>query len=257
MKHERKIRSIGSGASANGLLRVAVTSCLLLSAPHVLAQAVSATLRGQVTADSVPASGATVTATNTLDRTQPHRAIQCEWQLHCGWTASRSVQGRRECRRQDLIAGRRAAVGQTATLDLGVGADAGAELESVTVSATRLSKRRPPRSPTTSRCKEIELLPQSSRNFLEFADTDAGHAVRSRRQRLNRIAQRRSIGQWRERVTSTASARRTTYRAAVSADRQLADSAASNRGRAAIHSRSSPSASTRSSRRTTRPSSTR
>src|SRR3546814_2205544 len=46
------------------LLACALASCMLLAAPQVLAQSTAATIRGQVSADSAPAGGATVTATN-------------------------------------------------------------------------------------------------------------------------------------------------------------------------------------------------
>src|SRR5690606_8156526 len=39
--------------------------CMLAAAPQVLAQSTAATIRGQVSADSAPATDATVTATNT------------------------------------------------------------------------------------------------------------------------------------------------------------------------------------------------
>src|SRR5690606_15793461 len=46
------------------LLACALASCMLVAAPQALAQSAAATIRGQVSADSAPASGATVTATN-------------------------------------------------------------------------------------------------------------------------------------------------------------------------------------------------
>src|SRR3546814_11700715 len=45
------------------LLACALASCMLLAAPQALAQSTAATIRGQVSADSAPAGGATVTAT--------------------------------------------------------------------------------------------------------------------------------------------------------------------------------------------------
>ena len=47
------------------VLRAAVASALLMTTPFAFAQSVSATLRGQVSANETPATGATVTATNT------------------------------------------------------------------------------------------------------------------------------------------------------------------------------------------------
>src|SRR5689334_18042014 len=52
-------------SSTSRVLRAVIASCLLASAPQIFSQTVSATLRGQVLSDTTPASGATVTATNT------------------------------------------------------------------------------------------------------------------------------------------------------------------------------------------------
>ena len=59
------MRSLNKYRSSRNVLRAAIAGALLVSAPHALGQAVSATLRGQVLAQAGPASGATVTATNT------------------------------------------------------------------------------------------------------------------------------------------------------------------------------------------------
>ena len=57
-KHRKNPRPIPS------LLSVALASCLALTAPAVMAQSTSATLRGVVTADAAPAADAVITATN-------------------------------------------------------------------------------------------------------------------------------------------------------------------------------------------------
>ena len=65
-------------------------------------------------------------------------------------------------------------VGQTATLDLATGETQGRELESVTVTATRLFETKTSEVSSYVSLKQIELLPQNSRNFLQFAETVPG-----------------------------------------------------------------------------------
>src|SRR6185503_3269260 len=64
-------------------------------------------------------------------------------------------------------------VGQTATLDLGL-AGAQENIESVTVVATQLYETRTSEVATYVSQKQIEALPQNSRNFLAFADVVPG-----------------------------------------------------------------------------------
>lgn len=53
-----------SASPARKLLSCALASCLLLGAAPAFAQSAAATIRGQVTVDSAPATQAQVTATN-------------------------------------------------------------------------------------------------------------------------------------------------------------------------------------------------
>jgi len=173
MKQLRRDCSKGRRRSA-GLVRIAVASCLLISTPNIFAQAVSATLRGQVTADSAPASGASITATNTL--TGLSRTVQS------GANGSYSLGGLPPGPYKiDVTAGGKTSsqvvalqVGQTATLDLGVGGTQAQTVESVTVSATRLFETKTSEVGNYVSLQQIEMLPQSSRNFLQFADTIPG-----------------------------------------------------------------------------------
>ena len=64
-------------------------------------------------------------------------------------------------------------VGQTASLDLGLAA-AQENIESVTVTATQLFETRTSEVATYVTPKQIEALPQNSRNFLAFADIVPG-----------------------------------------------------------------------------------
>ncbi|MCW8807337.1 MAG: TonB-dependent receptor, partial [Rhodanobacter sp.] len=65
-------------------------------------------------------------------------------------------------------------VGQTATLNLAVGAIQASTLEAVNVSAMVLPETKTSEIATYVSQKEIEALPQGSRNFLAFADTVPG-----------------------------------------------------------------------------------
>jgi outer membrane receptor protein involved in Fe transport len=156
-------------------LRAAIASCLLIATPTVMGQSVSATLRGQVTSASAPSAGATVTAKNTL--TGLTRSVQTAENgsyalagLPPGpYEVEVSANGQTSSQLVVLQ------VGQIATLDLGVGAaPEPGRVESVTVSATRLFETKTSEVSNYVSLKQIESLPQSSRNFLEFADTIPG-----------------------------------------------------------------------------------
>lgn len=155
------------------LLSCALASCLAMAAPHVMAQSTSATLRGAVTADS------TVTVTNVdtgLTRTTkaangnynigglPPGTYRIEVNAG-GQTSSRAVT---------------LAVGQTATLNLQeappVSAPTGdaTTLDTVRVTAPMLVETKTSEVATYVSQKQIDALPQASRNFLAFADTVPG-----------------------------------------------------------------------------------
>ncbi|HSX65329.1 MAG TPA: carboxypeptidase-like regulatory domain-containing protein, partial [Pseudoxanthomonas sp.] len=103
------------------LLTCALASCLALAAPSVLAQSTAATIRGRVMADSTPATDARVTATNIS--TGLTRTVQAG--ANGGYSLAGLPPG---SYRVDVSAGGQTssrtvtvAVGQTATLNLGVG----------------------------------------------------------------------------------------------------------------------------------------
>lgn len=159
---------------SRAVLRAAIASTLFIAAPHVFAQSVSATLRGQITANEAPASGATVTATNTA--TGFSRSVQTGAGGTYTLVGLPPGQYRIEARANGATASQEVVlqVGQTATLDLTAGAAPAGELDTVTVVATRLFETRTPEISTHVSLRQIELLPQNSRNFLEFADTVPG-----------------------------------------------------------------------------------
>lgn len=177
MKHKAK----ASRRYNRSLLCCALASCLLVAAPMALAQSTAATVRGQVSVDAAPAADAQVTATNVatgLTRTAQVSA-----------SGSYSLVGLPPgtYRIDATAAGRSSSqtitvqVGQTATLNLGVGgvAETGAaadavDLERVVVTAPVLVETKTSEIATYVTQKQIEALPQGSRNFLAFADTVPG-----------------------------------------------------------------------------------
>ncbi|HEY4530845.1 MAG TPA: TonB-dependent receptor [Luteimonas sp.] len=177
--HRSRFASPGR-APRRSLLCCALAAGMLLSAPAALAQSTSATLRGQVMVDSTRAAEATVTATNTA--TGLTRSVQSA-------NGSYSLAGLPPGRyRIDVTADGRShsqdvvlAVGQTATLDLGVGgvaetAAAGdaTSIDAVVVTGQSMVEMRTSEIATYVTQRQIEALPQGSRNFLAFADTVPG-----------------------------------------------------------------------------------
>ncbi|MHC9085431.1 TonB-dependent receptor [Luteimonas sp. RIT-PG2_3] len=161
------------------LLCCALASCLLVATP-AFAQSTSATIRGQVNADSAPATDAQVTATNLA--TGLTRTVRAG--ANGGYNVAGLPPG---TYRLDVTAAGQTssqtitvAVGQTATVNLGVGgvaesapADA-TNLDTVTVTAARMVETKTSELATYVSQKQIEALPQASRNFLAFADAVPG-----------------------------------------------------------------------------------
>lgn len=168
-------------APARTLLTCALASCLMLGTMPALAQSTAATIRGQVTADSAPAAGATVKATNTA--TGLTRTVQVSSSgayllggLPPGPYRLEVTAGGRSTT-QDIIV----QVGQTATMNLGLGgmAETGpvaatTTLDTVQVVAPALVETRTSEVATYVTQKQINALPQNSRNFLAFADIVPG-----------------------------------------------------------------------------------
>ena len=163
------------------LLCCALASCLAVAAPAAFAQSTSATIRGQVVVDSAPAGNAQVTATNLA--TGLKRTVQTA--NNGNYTLAGLPPG---SYRIDVVAAGRTnsknvtvMVGQTATLDVGVGgvaptATAGeaTTLGTVEVIGAALAETKTSEVATYVSQKQIEALPQASRNFLAFADTVPG-----------------------------------------------------------------------------------
>ena len=158
-------------------LACALAACLLVQSPLLLAQSTSATLRGRVTADAAPASGASVTATNVA--TGFTRTVQSssggDYVLNGlppgTYRVDVSAGGKTSSRTVVLQ------VGQTATIGLGVGGAAPTtDLGAVIVTGVALPETKTSEIATYVTTKQIEALPQGSRNFLAFADTVPGMA---------------------------------------------------------------------------------
>lgn len=190
---------------ARKLLACALLSCLAMAAaPAAFAQSTAATIRGQVSVDSAPAPDARVTATNIA--TGLTRSVQA------GSDGSYSVAGLPPgSYRIDVVAGGRTnsqvvtvQIGQTATLNLSTGgvaetATAGGvtNIDTVTVTGTALFETKTSEVATYVSQKQIEALPQGSRNFLAFADivpgvvfntaSDGSTSLRSGAQQANGI----------------------------------------------------------------------
>lgn len=162
------------------LLCCALAGCMLMAAPVAFAQSTSATLQGRVSADAAPASDARVTATNLA--TGLTRSVQTT--ASGGYNLGGLPPG---TYRVDVLAGGQTtsqnvtlAVGQTATLNLGVGGIAetatgeARDLDTVVVTGAMMMETKTSEVATYVSQQQIELLPQNSRNFLAFADTVPG-----------------------------------------------------------------------------------
>ena len=188
-----KIQTQRSSRPTRKLLTCALASCLMLGvAPSVLAQSTAATIRGQVSADSAPASDATITATNLA--TGFTRSVKA------GAGGSYSLVGLPPGGyRIDVVSGGQTssqnvtvAIGQTATLNVAVGVMTPAStdattLGTVTVTAPPLQEARTSEVATYVSLKQIEALPQASRNFLAFADTVPGMIFESGQDSSSRL----------------------------------------------------------------------
>lgn len=165
---------------ARRLLSCALASCLVLGAAPAFAQSTGATIRGQVMADSAPAGQAQVTATNLA--TGLTRSVQS------AASGSYSLAGLPPgTYRVDVNAGGKTSsqnitvqVGQTATVNLGVGgvaetaSGAATTLDAVQVTAQAPIETKTSEIATYITPRQIEALPQATRNFLAFADTVPG-----------------------------------------------------------------------------------
>ncbi len=171
-------------AFSRSLLSIALGGCLAMAAPALLAQSTAATIRGQVMVDSTPATDARVTAVNTA--TGLTRSVQVSGNGNYNvvglppGTYRLQVEANGQSTSQTVTV----AVGQTATLNLGVGGVAETattgetqDLETVSVTAPAAVETKTSEVATYVSQKQIDSLPQNSRNFLSFADIVPGVTV--------------------------------------------------------------------------------
>ncbi|MFL6548151.1 MAG: TonB-dependent receptor domain-containing protein [Povalibacter sp.] len=155
-------------------LSVAIAAALLTAAPATFGQSPSATLRGQVVEANTPTTGAaTVKVTNA--NTGFSRTVQAQGgNYSVGGLPPGTYQvevdagGKRTTRSVILQ------VGQTATLDLDVAPAPRETTEEVTVTASQLYETKTSEVSSYVTERQIDMLPQNSRNFLAFADIVPG-----------------------------------------------------------------------------------
>ena len=174
------MKSSRDNRPARRLLTVALASCLALGAAPAMAQSTGATIRGQVMADSAPAANAQVVVINA--GTGLRRTVQAGADgrysipgLPPGTYRIEVQSGGKTVTRELTVQ-----VGQTATMDLGVGGMAetasggdATTLDAVQVVGTAVETRTSEVATYISN-KQIEALPQGTRNFLAFADLVPG-----------------------------------------------------------------------------------
>ena len=168
---------------SRSLLSVALGTCIAFAAPAALAQSTAATIRGQVIVDSSPATEARVTAINTATGLSRSVGVSANGNYNLAGLPPGTYRLQVDANGQSTSQTVTVAVGQTATLNLGVGgvaesAPAGEaqDLDTVRVTAPALAEVRTSEVATYVSQRQIEALPQNSRNFLAFADTVPGMA---------------------------------------------------------------------------------
>ena len=152
------------------LLSCALATCLMLGAAPAMAQSTAATLRGQATA------GATVSVTNVETGLSRSATVNANggYAIPGLPPGTYRVEGGAGGARTITLA-----VGQVVTIDLGQAATAPATgdvttLERVVASAEFVPETKTSEVATYVSAKQIEALPQNSRNFLAFADIVPG-----------------------------------------------------------------------------------
>ena len=163
------------------LLSVALGACIAFAAPTALAQSTAATIRGQVMVDSAPATDARVTAINTATGLSRSVGVSANGNYNLAGLPPGTYRLQVDANGQSTSQTVTVAVGQTATLNLGVGgvaesapAVAATDLDAVRVTTAALVETKTSEVATYVSQKQIEALPQGTRNFLAFADTVPG-----------------------------------------------------------------------------------
>ena len=159
------------GIRQRSLIASAVASCLMMAAPTAFGQSAGSNLRGQVASESGPAADTEVVATNQATgavrrtRTSPDGT----------YVLVGLPPGTYKVEAGGLTSTVTLSVAANATLDLQPRPES---IEQVVVTGVRPAALdvRTSEVGSTISLREIEQLPQSTRNFLEFADTVPGMA---------------------------------------------------------------------------------
>lgn len=154
------------------LVASAVASCLMLAAPAAFSQSGNSNLRGQVSIDSGPAANTEVVATNLATGAVRRTRTAADG----SYVLVGLLPGTYTVEAGGISGTVTVSVASNATLNLQPGS--GGPIEQVTVTGVRPSALdvRTSEVGNTISLREIEQLPQFTRNFLEFADTVPGIA---------------------------------------------------------------------------------
>ena len=156
-------------------IRTLAAAALLALAVPATAQLSSATVRGAVTAEAKAQPGATVTATNTANGQVTRTTSRADGSYVLVGLAPGNY-------KIDIVAPGYATrsetltvlIGQTVDLDLALAKEGALQLQTVTVTGASGLDRKTSEVGTNVTQKQIDSLPQVTRNFLAFADLAPG-----------------------------------------------------------------------------------
>lgn len=182
--HNRVPRQIN-----RSILACALASCMAMATPQVMAQTANANLRGMVLTDSTPSAGAEVTATNVATGAvrRTRTGADGSYSLVGLPPGTYTIQSGGVSKTVTL------SVASNSTLNLQSGGVAEAapqqatDLGAVTVTATMLKDVKTSEVGNTISLRQIQQLPQATRNFLEFADTVPGMAFTTDQQGFTKL----------------------------------------------------------------------
>jgi hypothetical protein len=156
-------------------IRALAAAAMLALALPAAAQLSSATVRGAVTAEAKAQPGASVTATNTATGQVTRTTSRADGSYVLVGLAPGSyrieITAAGFAPRTETLT---VQVGQTVDLDLALSAPGATQLGTVTVMGSAGLDRKTSEVGTNVSQKQIELLPQVTRNFLAFADLAPG-----------------------------------------------------------------------------------
>jgi hypothetical protein len=165
------------------LLACALASCLAMAAPVAQAQTTTASIRGLVTANSAPVASAQIVATNLANGSARRTEVGADGRyvlvgLQPGTYRIDTIVAGQTVSSQNVTV----QIGQSATLDIptGVVSESAANattLDTITVVGRQLIETKTSEVATNVTRQQIEALPQSSRNFLNFAGLAPGITI--------------------------------------------------------------------------------